>query len=299
MKRYDLNLLLSLDALLRERSVSAAAKRLGIGQPAMSAALARLRALFDDPILVRSGQAMTPTARGRELAEPLRSALEQFEAMIEPLRSFDASSAERTFRITGGDYVGMTILPRLVGQLARAAPGIDIRYRYLEKDVALKALDEDASDLALLVMDDLPSRFQGEALIEETFVCAARAGHPVLGVTLDLAGFAKLDHLLVTERGDATGCVDTALAREGLSRRIAITVPSAALVADILRATDLVATVARRAGERMALAGGVRLFEAPISMPGWRMRVVWPNRTALDPALVWLRGQLRAAASDV
>lgn len=297
MKQYDLNLLTALDALLAERSVSRAATRLGIGQPAMSAALARLRILFGDPILVRGGRGMQPTPRALALADPLRATLTGIAAMLEPGDSFDPSNATRILRMSGGDYAGMTILPGLARRLARYAPGMDLQFRYLEKDSALMALDEGSLDLALLVMDDLSPRFGSEVLIKETFVGAARPDHAVFVGALDLQRFASFNHLLITERGDTTGCVDAALARQGLSRRVAMTVPSAALVADVLRATDLVATIPRRAGEWLAATDRVRLFALPIEMPGWAMRTVWATRNANDPALAWLREQLLDVAA--
>lgn len=297
MRRYDLNLLVALDALLCERSVSGAARRMGIGQPAMSATLSRLRALFDDPILVRAGGGMELTARGRSMSGPLRTTLAELAVMIEPVRPFDPASTDRTFRLSGGDYVGMTLLPGLARRLSDRAPRIDLRFRYLEKDAALTALDDDELDVALLVKDDLPQRFDSEVLLEETFVGAARIGHPVLEEQLDAARFAAFDHVLVTERADESGYVDKALAGQGLARRIAITVPSAALVADVLRGTELVATLPRRAAERMVLTGAVELFELPFVTMKWSMRTVWAKRNTYDPALAWLRRELRAVAA--
>lgn len=299
MKRYDLNLLTALDALMHERSVSGAARLMGIGQPAMSAALSRLRALFGDPILVRSGSRMEPTPRALELADPLRETLARLALLIAPGTAFDPSCSQRTFRISGGDYVGMTLLPSLSARIAAGAARVDLRFRYLEKDAAIRAVEDDALDLALCVNDALPARFESEILIEETFVGAARAGHPILIGPMDMARYAACDHLLVTERGDARGCVDDVLAGAGLARRIAMTVPSAALVADILAVTDLVATIPRRAGDRIAAGGAIALFEPPIESPGWAMRTIWAARNARDPALAWLRGELRAVAETL
>ena len=299
MRRYDLNLLMVLDALLAERSVSGAARRVGIGQPAMSAALSRLRALFGDPLLVRSGSGMRPTARADAIAGPLRETLARIGTLIEPVPAFDPETSDRTFRVSGGDYVGMTVLPGLSERLARAGRGVDLRFRYMEKRAALAALDDDVVDLALMVMDDLPSRFGSEVLMEETFVGVARSGHPVIGADIDAPAFAAFDHLLVTESGDATGYVDKVLGSMGLSRRVAITVPSAELVADLLLGTNLVATVPRRAARRMAGLQDIGLFEPPLEMACWSMRVVWAMRNDLDPAVVWLRSQLRDVAASL
>lgn len=297
MKRYDLNLLPVLEVLLRERSVSGAARCMGVGQPAMSSALARLRALFDDPILVRGARGMEPTPRALALSSRLRATLAEIETMIAPDRGFDPAAAKRVVRVSGGDYVGMTVLPGLASRLTAGAPGIDLRFRFLEKDAALVALDDGTIDLALMVNDDLAPRFASETLIEETFVGVARAGHPVLDAPVTLDRFVTYGHLLVTERADATGCVDVDLAARGVQRRVAMTVPSAALVFDILKATDMVATLPRRAAERLALSGSVRTFDLPIDTARWSMRTVWATRNMTDAGLTWLRAELQAAAA--
>ena len=285
-----------LRALLVETSVSAAARRIGIGQPAMSAALSRLRDLFDDPILVRTPRGMEPTARAKALAGSLRIALADLRALVEPERDFDPGASRRAFRLSGGDYAGMTILPPLMARFQRDAPGIDVRFRYVEKIAILNLLDADEIDLALAVMDDLPKRFLSEPVLEETFVCAVRRNHPLEAEPLTLAQFAAADHLLVTERADERGYVDDVLARKGLTRRIAITVPSAALVAGVLCHSDLIATIPRRAGRRIAADTGITLIELPFAARAWTMAMIWTERTARDPGLTWLRGAVLGAA---
>lgn len=297
MKRYDLNLLAALDALLRETSVSAAARRLGIGQPAMSAALARLRVLFDDPLLVRTPRGMEPTARARALAIPLRQTLAELGALVAPPGSFDPAIDRRTFRLSGGDYAGMTVLPTLIADLQETAPGIDIRFRYIEKDAIPSLLDRDELDLAMAVVASLPPRLRSEPLIEETFSCAVRSGHPILATPLTPALFAGADHLLVTERGDDHGCIDDLLEQEGLSRRVALTVPSAALVAGVLTHSDLIATIPRQAGEKIAEDGAITLIAPPYDVAAWTMSLVWSDRNTHDPGLIWLRERIHQAVA--
>lgn len=296
MKRYDLNLLAALEALLIEPSVSAAARRMRIGQPAMSSALSRLRVLFADPLFVRTTRGMEPTERARALEEPLRKALAELRSLIEPDLTFDPTTSKRAFQLSGGDYAGMTILPPLMQILAQEAPGIAIRFRYVEKSVLLELLDRDEVDLGLAVMTDLPNRFRAKSVLEETFVCAVRANHPILDAPLTLETFAKIDHLLVTERGDERGYIDELLATKGLSRHIAITVPSAALVAGILRHSDLIATIPRRAGDRISEDSGLALIELPHVAKAWTMSMIWTERNSRDPGLIWLRQKIAAAA---
>jgi len=296
MKRIDMNLLAALDALLKERSVSRAAERVGIGQPAMSAALARLRVLFADELLVRTPKGMEPTPRARALSQPLRQVMLDVRSLLEEKSQFDPASCRRTFHLSGGDYVGMTVLPPLMAALGELAPGIDLRFRFVEKPRIEALLDNDEVDLALFVADALPARFQSEELFEEKFVCVLRADHPLLFEPWTLSAFAKAEHLLVTERGDATGAVDRELALAGLSRRVAITLPSAALVADLLRATDLVATVGARAAKRMTQDGSITALPPPLPLPPWRMSMVWQHRNSADEGLAWLRERLKDAA---
>ncbi len=297
MKRYDLNLLAALDALLRETSVSAAARRLGIGQPAMSAALARLRVLFEDPLLVRTPRGMEPTARAKALAIPLRQALVELGALVAPPASFDPAVDRRIFRLSGGDYAGMTVLPALIADLQQTAPGMDIRFRYIEKDAVPLLLDRDELDLAMAVVGTLPSHFRSEPLIDETFVCAVRTGHPILNTPLTPARFASTEHLLVTERGDDHGCIDDLLEREGLSRRVTLTVPSAALVAGVLTHSDLIATIPRQAGEKIAEDEAITLISPPYDVPAWTMSLVWSDRNTYDSGLIWLRERIHRAVA--
>lgn len=299
MKRYDLNLLAALDALLREKTVSAAAARLGVGQPAMSAALSRLRLLLDDPVLVRTPRGMEATERARAIAEPLRKALSELRAVVEPPQEFEPATAKRTFRLSGGDYVGMTVLPELATLLERVAPNIDLRFRYIEKDRVAACLDDDEIDLALNAMLQLPQRFRSETLFDETFVCIARAGHRLLDAPPSAQEFAACNHLLVTERGDEAGAVDQELAKLGLSRRIALTVPSAALVGDILPQTDMVATVGSRAATRLTATGTIVSIPVPFPMQTWTMSMIWPERNSRDQGLVWLRQQMKNAAASI
>lgn len=297
MKRYDLNLMTALDALLEARSVSRAARMIGVGQPAMSAALSRLRALFDDPLLVRGPRGMEPTPRAIALTEPLRAALGTLASLVEPQRAFDPARAEGKFCICGGDYAGMVIMPPLFAIFQHEAPNVDMRFRFVEKDDVPARLDSGEIDLALLVTAGLPPRFAVEPLFEERLVCVVRANHPALAAPINAQRFAGLDHLLVTERGDARGRVDDVLETMGLKRRVALTVPSTALVEEALREADLVATIPWRAAARIAASGTVRMFEPPIDAGRFTMSMAWLVRSGNEPASIWLRAKVRAAAT--
>ncbi len=168
---------------------------------------------------------MLPTVRAMQLETQVGLGLMQLRAALEPPVAFDPATSRRVFNVSGGDYATMLILPRLAAHLARTAPFVDLRFRFVEKDATVALLDADELDLALGVYPRVPKRLRLQSLFEERFVCIARRGHPDLqdGMTLD--AFVKLPHVLVTERGDATGVVDEALATLGLERHIKLTVP--------------------------------------------------------------------------
>jgi DNA-binding transcriptional LysR family regulator len=274
---------------MAERTVSGAALRLGVSQPAMSATLARLRLLFDDELLVRSGRTMLPTVRAVQIETQVAQALAQLRTALQPPSRFDPATSRRVFNVSGGDYATMIILPLLAAHLAEAAPFIDLRFRFVEKDATVDLLDADQLDLALGVYPKPPKRLCLQPLFEERFVCVARRGHPGLRDGLTLASFIALPHLLVTERGDATGAVDEALARLGLTRHVKLTVPHVLVVASVLPGSDLIASVGARAARMFARAASVDIHEPPVSLPAWRLSMLWSRQKAGDLALAWLR----------
>jgi DNA-binding transcriptional LysR family regulator len=304
LQRVDLNLMVAFEALMAERSVSAAALRLGISQPAMSGSLARLRSLFADSLFVRAGNTMLPTTRAMALAEPVGRALAALRAAVQPPGGFDPATASRTFRISGGDYAATVLLPALTASLRTSASGVDLRFRFIEKDQVLGLLDAGVLDLAIGVFPDIPKRFAARALFQERFVCVAARGHPALARGLTLNTFAALPHVLVTERGDAVGAVDEALRARGLERRVALTIPYVLPLRELLPGSDLVATVGARVG-RILATSGLALHEPPLPLAPWPLCMAWSRQQDADPGLSWLRALLfsvcpaEVAATDV
>jgi DNA-binding transcriptional LysR family regulator len=299
LQRIDLNLMVAFEALMAERSVSGAAIRLGVSQPAMSSTLARLRSLFDDELFVRSGRAMLPTVRATQLEAQVAQALAQLRAALEPQAPFNSATSRRVFNVSGGDYATMVILPHLAARLAEEAPSVDLRFRFVEKDTAIDLLDADALDLALGVFPNPPKRMGLWTLFDEHFVSVARRDHPGLRDGMTLEAFAALPHLLVTERGDAVGAVDEALARLGLERRVAMTVPHVLVVSSVLPSSDMIATVGARAARLLAQVAPLAVYDTPVAMPPWRMSMLWSRQKTGDPGLAWLRGVLSGIGSVV
>jgi DNA-binding transcriptional LysR family regulator len=295
----DLNLMLVFEALMRERSVTRAARALGIGQPAASNALSRLRALLRDELFVRSGGVMLPTARAHALAGPIESALATLRQAIAPAGEFDPATAERCLRISAGDYAAMILLPELTAQVRARAPRIDLRFRFVEKDRLAELLDTGALDLAIGVFPSAPKRLAVEPLFEERFVCLTRADRALPADGLTLEHYAALPHVLVTERGDETGAVDAALRAQGITRRVAVTVPHVLLLPWLLRDGDLVATVGRRAAQTFTATAPLAVHDVPLALPRWRLEMMWSRQASGDAGLVWLRGLLVAIGARV
>jgi DNA-binding transcriptional LysR family regulator len=292
--RADLGLLLSLDALLAEASVSRAAHRLGLSQPALSAQLARLRELVGDPLLVPSGRGMLPTPRAEALRAPLHEALEQLQAVVRTPRAFDPAMSGRTFRVAASDFIFRT-LP-LAAAVARKAPGVRLALLALDPRQAWQQLETGEVDLLVASERLTPKQAQGRRLFQEQLVLVQRPGHPRGSSPLTLAQFCALDHVLVSpEGGGFHGATDTALAALGLQRRVVASLPSFLLVPPLVLQTDLVSLVPRRLAA--AFAGQLDSAEPPLALPGFNVMASWHKRMQHDPAHAWLREMLVQAAA--
>ena len=192
----------------------------------------------------------------------------------------------------------MVLLPRLTARLRGAAPGVDLRFRFVEKDQTFDLLDADALDLALGVYPNPPKRLVMQPLFTERFVSVACRSNPALRGGMTLAAYAALPHLLITERADATGVVDDALRRQGLQRRVALTAPHVLVVPAVLPGSGMVATVGGRAGRMFAAPGRLLLHEVPVALPSWQLSMLWTRQRDGDLGLAWLRGMLAEVAAD-
>ena len=298
LRRYDLNLLVVLDALLDEANVTRAGKRLNLTQSATSAALERLRHQFRDPLLVRSGSRMEPTALAARLRAPLKEALHAVAGAIAAPARFDPRTSALHVRLGLSDYVGLLHLPRLYRRLARAAPGISLEVIPKFKDDAIARLESGEIDLATTV--DPPSRpdlFRAE-LLREDFACVLRRGHPLLAGKLSLSRLLEYPHVVVTAHGESAAITDQALAMRGRRRRIAVTVPVFSSAFAMLRENDLVAILPRRIASLQAASFGLVLRDPPLAIPGYTLSLVWHLRTDNDAGHRWLREQILAVVAD-
>jgi DNA-binding transcriptional LysR family regulator len=295
----DLNLVVALDALLAEHHVTRAAHRLGITQSAASHALSRLRELLGDPLLVRGpGGAMVPSALAVRLAPQLRRVLEDLAGVLRG-ETFDPATAQRTFRVGASDYVELVVLPKLSARLARLAPGIDLWVHTFDDwgdaELATGKLD---CVLAPPRRNARPSGMFEKVVLDESFTCVMRAGHPLAGSRLTLARYCELPHLMVAPRGTPGSFVDDALAAVGRSRRVALAVPHFLVVPYVIAATDMVATLADRVAALFATTLDLALVPPPVAIAKFAIALAWHERNHRDPAQRWLRDQIAAAASD-
>jgi DNA-binding transcriptional LysR family regulator len=290
----DLNALVVLDALLAERHVTRAAAKVGLSQSAVSHALARLRALLGDPLLVRGPRgALVATPRAEAIAPALRQALDGVRTAIRGEPRFDPATVRRSFRIGTGDYAELILLPRLVARLAREAPGVDLWVVPVPDDTAA-ALAAGAIDLAIGVWGapSWPAGLYQRGLFDEDFRCVVRAGHPATAQRLTLARFCELDHLLVAPRGTPGGTVDNQLAALGRTRRVAVRVPHFLIAPHVIAASDLVVTIATRLARLYAEPLGLELIAPPLDLPPFTVSMVWHERAHHDPGHRWLRERL-------
>lgn len=295
-KGLDLNLLAALDALIETRSVSAAARRLHLSQPAMSAALARLRGYFGDDLLVVSGKRMYPTAFAEALAPQLRACLEGLEALVSSPNLFDPATAQRTFVVAASDYVTAAVLAPLATGLAERAPGVRIDIVPPEDDAAGR-LAEGEVDLLITPEPYVHPHHPAELLFEESHVVVGCSANPVFAAPLTEAAVLGCGHVAVAMGRDrAAVFADRQLALMGKARRIELTAASFAVVPWLLRGTSRLALMHERLAKVMARDLPIAYAPLPFDFPLMRQMVQHHRARAGDEGLRWLRGELAAVA---
>lgn len=297
MESTDLGLLVPLDALLQESSVTGAARRVGLSTPAMSHALARIRERLGDPILVRSGRGMLLTPRALALKPQVHSVVTEARRMLEPERPFVAAELSRTFVVHATDYV-LTILGAAVDRILRKeAPKVCLRFVPNTPDDAALLRDQ-GSDLAVGIYGDLPQEMRNRQLLTDRFVCVLRRGHPAAKRRLTLERFVDLPHLQVAPRGKPGGYLDDVLRERGLSRIVARSVPYFVTALGLVAETDYVLTISERIAKRFAEPLSLVVLEVPVKLRPYALSLVWHPRMDGDPGHRFLREVLVRAASE-
>lgn len=296
MAHPDLNLLITLDVLLAEGSVAAAARRLRLSPSAMSRALARLRDAMGDPLLVRAGRGLVPTPRALELRERVAQLTEEVQSVLRPARRPNLKKLSRSFTVRASEGFVENFGPALLERVAREAPGVQLRFVHRgDKDSG--ALRDGSVDLDTGVVGAAAGpELRVQALFRDRFVGVVRKGHALARGKVGAARYADARHVSISRSGIERGPVDQALAPLGLSRAIAVTVGGFATALALARATDLVATVPERHTGK--LREGMHSFALPVAPPPITVSMLWHPRLHADPVHAWLRSCVRDACAQ-
>ncbi len=292
LSSIDLNLLIALDALLRDGNVTLAGRRIGLSQPAMSHALSRLRDVLGDSLLVREGTVMRLTAFAERMAPRVRDLIGDIEATLLAHKSFQPQSATRTFRIATNDYCGAVFIPELLARIRRSAPGVSLELHAYRGAAPVQELARGELDLAVGTFLDDDSGLKRQVLYEERFQCLVRKGHPLVRGALSLERFIELDHVLITAPDYGPGVVDFALAERGLRRRVVARVPHFLVAPALVARTDLIVTLPGRLAQQAVEARGLRRIAPPLELPPFAIQMAWHVGVDDDAASRWLREEL-------
>lgn len=294
----NLNLFVAFDALVTERSVSRAAKRIRITQSAMSNSLRQLRLLLADPLFVRVSHGIVPTQRALELAAPVREGLRLFEQALSP-RSFDPSTTTMTFLLYASDYVEYVLLPALLRELREQAPQARLQVLPWGQHRVPDELSRGEADLMIGYYDSVPAEHSQCILFEERYLCLIRRGHPIVRNKLTLETYASLKHIMVSHKPGATSGIDRALAAVGHRRDVALRVSHFLNVPALVASSDMVAALSSRVAKPFAEHYGLRLFQPPLKLSAGRIGMVWHASREGDPAQRWFRALVASVAKRV
>ena len=292
LRRIDLNLLVTLEALLTEQSVTRAAKRLHLSQPSVSVQLRKLRQIFADPLLSPAPGGMVATTRGHALLQRLRVALAEMRQVLQPQPRFDPAKAEITWQIAAADYAEHAIVMPMLARMRREAPGVLVAVREAAHSRMIKQLESGLVDLGLLALDAAPERLHCRVLFKEDYVLVARKGHPALRRKLTLDRLCELEYVVVSpEGGGFRGITDVVLESQGRKRRVVLSVPHFLFVPQVVARTNLVAMLPSRLVQDRS-DHRLHVIAPPLQIPSYDMAMIWHERSHGDPAHAWLRDQI-------
>jgi len=295
-RAFDLNLLVVFDAVMQDRSVTRAGRRIGLSQPAMSHALNRLRDLLKDELFVRTPTGMRPTPRAEQLAALLRQTLRELQQVLQP-ETFVPATADRRFSLAINNYAAVVVAPPLVTAVSTAAPSVQLDLRPSGTLDIIECLDRGDLDLAIGSLDSFGERFACTQLLEDEFVMVMRRRHPAGRGALSAKVLAGLTHL-DPPTGENTDFLDAWLSERGLTRRIALRAPYLSARA-ILSRSDLAATLSRRIAQEFVRTDRLQIHELPVKSPVVRTTMLWHRRLDEHPAHRWLRDRIVAATKNL
>jgi DNA-binding transcriptional LysR family regulator len=297
----DVRLLRTFLALMAERSVSRAADRLGITQPAVSQTLARLRILFGDPLLLRSRGGMIATDRAREIERSVRAILSEYERMLAPADKFDPASSARLFVLTAPEYAEHLLMPKLLAQLRAEAPKVRIEVRAPQGERAAELLESGELDVRIAWLLSPPVSLRSMPLFQDRIVCLASREHPTVRGSITLDQFLELPHVrpLGTGRPTSTRVLDEAIEQEGRKLEQTFLVQNFLTIPSILAGTDMISTLPCMLAETFTAQHKLQVLEAPVRLPRVRYAAYWHERSQKDSGHRWFRGKLLEVARDL
>jgi len=290
IRGMDLNLLVAFDSMIEHRSVTRAAEAMGLSQPAMSAAVARLRKAFGDPLFVKTGAEMRATPRAIDLAVPIRRVVDTVRSEILQLSAFDPITSTRTFTIITPDIGEINFLPRVLSRMATHAPHANLRTLSMPRHATSEALESGGADLAVGYFPDLhKAGFFQQRLFRNELVCIVRRDHPSIKRTIALKAYLAASHAVVRPEG-REHVFEQFLHGRNLQRRVVVEIAHFMSLLPILTSTDLVATVPRDLADVCARHAPIKILQCPIKTPPIEVHQFWHRRFHREPANVWLRG---------
>lgn len=297
--RYDLNLLPIFVALMEERSVTRAAERLGMTQPALSNALSRLRAMLQDQLFIRERYGIQPTPIALELAPVIADALAKLDDAVLGQQDFDPATAERLLTIAPNGYVEFALVPAIVARLQQVAPGIRLRLTPYGTDLAETGVVSGTTALVLGRITDPPDNLVVQHLMDEGLDCVVRADHPEVGDTITREQFERLRHVNVMPPGRLRAGLFQALAQQHLRRDVAISVTNFFAVAEMVAVTDYCATLPKLICRRLDIDPRIKVLPAPVDLGTFPIEMAWHVRYRHDPAHRWLRTTIGEIIAEI
>ena len=309
INRIDLNLLVYLDVLLRERNVTKAANQLGISQPAMSNGLRRLRQLFDDPLLVRTSEGMTPTERASDLAPLVRNVLSEIEKAVQSQSAFEPRDSERVFRIMASDYTESTLLPRLLQELDQQAPKVSLDILN-PSDVDFLDVEQGRVDLVINRFDTMPQSFHQCTVWTDNYACLLSVDNPILA-DFDLDHYLQAKHVWVSKTGMGVGVginpkddqrlgwVDEALGKYGKKRRISVFTRHYQAAMRLAEQRNLIVTLPAKAAQVQVDNPKVVIQDPPFEIPPFELKMAWSPLLQHNPAHQWMRRLITSVAKTI
>lgn len=298
IRDLDLNLLVVFDAMVEHRSVTRAAETLGLSQPATSAAVARLRLLFEDPLFVKTGPAMRATPRAMDLAPAVRRVIGTVKEEILHASAFDPARTDKTFHLIAPDIAEAILVPRLLERLREEAPRARLKTTSMPRRAAAEALESGAAELALGYLPDLQkSGYFQQRLFRHRYVCIVRRDHPTIGERISMAQFLAAPHAVVWPDG-REHLFESFLQTRQLQRRVVVELSHFMSLLSIVSTSDLIATIPQDLAEFFATQGNIRIIDSPIKAPEVEVHQFWHQRLHKDAANVWLRGVVHGVLGE-